>query len=150
MAKQIKTSVKAGEEYEFLDVQGKPLFTVWVNPSDLGIIQRAQDLIDFLSNLDLSVKDSTGNVEKEPTLEETARVLNENTKVLAEKLDGLFNADISAAIFSVMSPFTPLASGKMYIEEIAEKLVDAVAAETNTRFKKVQSRQNKYTAKYHK
>lgn len=150
MAKQIKTSVKAGEEYEFLDVQGKPLFTVCVNPSDLGIIQRAQDLIDFLSNLDLSVKDSEGNVEKEPALEETARILNENTKVLAEKLDGLFNAEISAAIFSVMSPFTPLTSGKMYIEEIAEKLVDAVAAETNARFKKVQSRQNKYTAKYHK
>lgn len=150
MAKQIKTAVKAGEEYEFLDVKGKHLFTVWINPSDLGMIQRAQDLADFLNDLDLSIKDSEGNTKKEPTLEETAKILKENTEVLAEKLDGLFNADISAAIFSVMSPFTPLASGKMYIEEIVENLLDAITAETNARFKKVQSRQNKYTAKYHK
>ena len=110
MAKQIKTAVKAGEEYEFLDVKGKHLFTVWINPSDLGMIQRAQDLADFLNDLDLSIKDSEGNTKKEPTLEETAKILKENTEVLAEKLDGLFNADISAAIFSVMSPFTPPAS----------------------------------------
>ena len=150
MAKQIKTSVKAGEEYEFLDTEGKHLFNVWINPSDLGMFQRAQDLVDYLNNLDLSVTKSEEDPEKEPTLEEVATVLKENTEILGKKLDGLFNAEISTAIFSVMSPFTPLASGKLYIEEIVEKILDAITAETNMRFKKVQSRQSKYTAKYHK
>lgn len=149
MAKQIKTSVKAGEEYEFLDTEGKHLFSIWINPSDVGMVQRAQDLVDYLNNLDLSVNHSEEDSEKEPTLEEVSVVLKENTKILGEKLDGLFNAEISPAIFSVMSPFTPLASGKLYIEEVVEKMLDAITAETNARFKKVQSRQNKYTAKYH-
>lgn len=149
MAKQIKTSVKAGEEYEFLDKEGKRLFSIWINPSDVGMVERAQDLVDYLNNLDLSIDHSTEDSEKEPTLEEVSAVLKENTEVLGKKLDGLFNAEISAAIFSVMSPFTPLASGKLYIEEVVEKMLDAITAETNARFKKVQSRQNKYTAKYH-
>lgn len=148
MAKQIKTSVKAGEEYEFLDTEGKHLFSIWINPSDVGMVQRAQDLVDYLNNLDLSVTKSEED-EEEPTLEEVSAILKENTDTLGEKLDALFNAEISAAIFSVMSPFTPLASGKLYIEEVVEKILDAITAETNARFKKVQSRQNKYTAKYH-
>ena len=49
-----------------------------------------------------------------------------------------------------MNPFSPLESGKLYIEEIMEKLGDIVEAEFDTRVKRVQSRQNKYTAKYHK
>lgn len=149
MAKQIKTSVKAGEEYEFLDKEGKRLFSIWINPSDVGMVERAQDLVDYLNNLDLSVNHSAEDSEKEPTLEGVSAVLKESTEILGEKLDGLFNAEISSAIFSVMSPFTPLASGKLYIEEVVEKMLDAITAETNARFKKVQSRQSKYTAKYH-
>lgn len=149
MAKQIKTSVKAGEEYEFLDKEGKHLFSIWINPSDVGMVQRAQNLVDYLNSLDLSITKTEEDSEKEPTLEEASAVLKENTEILGEKLDALFNAEISAAIFSVMSPFTPLASGKLYIEEVVEKMLDAITAETNARFKRVQSRQNKYTAKYH-
>lgn len=145
MAKQIKTAVRAGEEYEFLDTEGKHLFSIWINPSDVGMVQRAQDLVDFLNDLDLSVNSDT-----EPSLEEAAKVLKENAEMLADKLNNLFNADISTAIFSVMSPFTPLTSGKLYVEEIVEKILDVITAETSARFKKVQSRQNKYTAKYHR
>ena len=149
MAKQIKTSVKVGEEYEFLDLEGKHLFSIWINPSDVGMVQRAQELVDYLNDLDLSVNHPEENSDKEDALEGLSAVLKENTEILGEKLDGLFNADISTPIFSIMSPFTPLASGKLYIEEIIEKILDAITAETNARFKKVQSRQSKYTAKYH-
>ena len=81
---------------------------------------------------------------------ETQEALFELGDGLKEKLDGLFNADISTAIFSVMNPFTPLANGKLYVEEIVEQLGKVIEAEMNIRLKKVQSRQNKYTAKYHK
>ena len=37
-----------------------------------------------------------------------------------------------------------------YVEEIVEQLGKVIEAEMNIRLKKVQSRQNKYTAKYHK
>lgn len=140
MAKQIKTAVEA-EEYEFLDASGKPLFTISFHASDIAIIHRYDEVVEYLNKLDTSTLQTADN-----TSEELARIENE----LAEQLDKMFNANISEPIYSVMSPFTPLASGKLYIEEIIEKIGTLIEEETGTRLKKVQSRMNKYTAKYQK
>lgn len=140
MAKQIKTAVES-EEYEFLDASGKPLFTISFHASDIAIIHRYDEVVAYLNKLDTSTLQTA-----ESTSEELARIENE----LAEQLDKMFNAKISKPIYSVMSPFTPLASGKLYIEEIIEKIGGLIEAETGARLKKVQSRMNKYTAKYQK
>nr|DAH20662.1 MAG TPA: tail assembly chaperone [Caudoviricetes sp.] len=140
MAKQIKTAVEA-EEYEFLDASGKPLFTISFHASDIAIIHRYDEVITYLNKLDMSTLQSAEN-----TSEELVRIENE----LAEQLDKMFNANISEQIYSVMSPFTPLSSGKLYIEEIIEKIGGLIEAETGARLKKVQSRMSKYTAKYQK
>lgn len=140
MAKQIKTAVEA-EEYEFLDASGKPLFTISFHASDIAIIHRYDEVVTYLNKLDTSTLQTAEN-----TSEELTRIENE----LAEQLDKMFNANISEPIYSVMSPFTPLSSGKLYIEEIIEKIGGLIEAETGARLKKVQSRMNKYTAKYQK
>lgn len=140
MAKQIKTAVEA-EEYEFLDASGKPLFTISFHASDIAIIHRYDEVVAYLNKLDTSTLQTAEN-----TSEELARIENE----LAEQLDKMFNSNISEPIYSVMSPFTPLSSGKLYIEEIIEKIGGLIEAETGARLKKVQSRMNKYTAKYQK
>lgn len=140
MAKQIKTAVEA-EEYEFLDASGKPLFTISFHASDIAIIHRYDEVVTYLNKLDTSTLQTAEN-----TSEELARIENE----LAEQLDKMFNANISESIYSVMSPFTPLSSGKLYIEEIIEKIGGLIEAETGARLKKVQSRMSKYTAKYQK
>lgn len=140
MAKQIKTAVEA-EEYEFLDASGKPLFTISFHASDIAIIHRYDEVVTYLNKLDTSTLQTAEN-----TSEELARIENE----LAEQLDKMFNANISEPIYSVMSPFTPLSSGKLYVEEIIEKIGGLIEAETGARLKKVQSRMSKYTAKYQK
>lgn len=140
MAKQIKTAVEA-EEYEFLDASGKPLFTISFHASDIAIIHRYDEVVEYLNKLDTSTLQTAEN-----TSEELARIENE----LAEQLDKMFNANISEPIYSVMSPFTPLSSGKLYIEEIIEKIGGLIEDETGARLKKVQSRMSKYTAKYQK
>ena len=140
MAKQIKTAVEA-EEYEFLDASGKPLFTISFHASDIAIIHRYDEVVAYLNKLDTSTLQNA-----ESTSEELARIENE----LADQLDKMFNANISDQIYSVMSPFTPLSSGKLYIEEIIEKIGGLIEAETGARLKKVQSRMSKYTAKYQK
>lgn len=137
-AKQIQTNVKAAE-YEFLDADGNILFTIRFNP-DLDIARRYNKTVDFLNKMFANI----GNDEK------SADVFFDKCDELREELNELFNCDIATPIFSVMNPFTPLESGKFYIEEIMEKLGDIVEAEFDTRVKRVQSRQNKYTAKYHK
>ena len=140
MEKQIKTAVEA-EEYEFLDASGKPLFTISFHASDIAIIHRYDEVVAYLNKLDTSTLQNA-----ESASEELARIENE----LAEQLDKMFNANISEPIYSVMSPFTPLTSGKLYIKEIIEKIGGLIEAETGARLKKVQSRMSKYTAKYQK
>lgn len=140
MAKQIKTAVES-EEYEFLDASGNSLFTISFHASDIAIIHRYDEVVEYLNKLDLSGLQSSEN-----TSEELARVENE----LAEQLNKMFNSDIADPIYGVMSPFAPLSSGKLYIEEIIEKLGDLIETETGARLKKVQSRMSKYTAKYQK
>lgn len=137
-AKQIKTNVKAAE-YEFLDADGNILFTIRFNP-DLDIARRYNKTVDFLNKMFSNI----GQDEK------NADVFFDKCDELRDELNELFNCDIATPIFSVMNPFTPLESGKFYIEEIMEKIGDIVEAEFDTRVKRVQSRQNKYTAKYHK
>lgn len=138
MAKQIKTKISAGEEYEFLDVNDKPMFTITINPTDLDLINRANDLIEYLNNMG-------GDDDGDP-LDQIAKAKEE----IAKRLNALFNTDIATPIFAVMSPFTPQPNGQTYIEVIIDKLTDIIESELNTRIKKVQSRMNKYTAKYHK
>ena len=54
MAKQIKTDVTV-EEYEFVDANGKHLFTISFHPTDVGIVKRYEKVADYLNNL--SAKD---------------------------------------------------------------------------------------------
>lgn len=153
-AKQIKTNISSGEEYEFLDINGKPLFTICINPTDMGLIKRADELVDFLNNLIILEEKTDDETEENRDLETDMKVifmtLEKAEKELAEKLDHLFNAPISDQIYSVMDPFTPLKNGKLYIEEILDSISSVIEAEMKQRTKKVQSRMDKYTAKYHK
>lgn len=135
MAKQIQTSVKQAE-YEFLDSDGGILFTLHFNP-DLDIARRYEKTVDFLNNM------FEGQDEKD------VDAFFAKSDELKEQLNEMFGSDISTPIFSVMNPFTPLENGKFYVEEIIEKLGQIVESELDVRVKKVQSRQSKYTAKYH-
>lgn len=138
-AKQITLNVKMAE-YDFLDDNGKVLFTLRFNP-DLDIARRYNKTTDFLNGM---------FAELEKTKEDDVDVFFEKCDELKEHLNELFNTDISTPIFSVMNPFTPLESGRLYVEEVVEKLGTIVENELNVRVKKVHSRQSKYTAKYHK
>lgn len=135
MAKQIQTSVKRAE-YEFLDSDGGILFTLRFNP-DLDIARRYEKTVDFLNNM------FEGQDEKD------VDAFFAKSDELKEQLNEMFGSDISTPIFSVMNPFTPLENGKFYVEEIIEKLGQIVESELDVRVKRVQSRQSKYTAKYH-
>lgn len=135
MAKQIQTSVKQAE-YEFLDSDGGILFSLRFNP-DLDIARRYEKTVDFLNNM------FEGQDEKD------VDAFFAKSDELKEQLNEMFGSDISTPIFSVMNPFTPLENGKFYVEEIIEKLGQIVESELDVRVKKVQSRQSKYTAKYH-
>ncbi len=139
MAKQVKTNI-AVEEYEFLDANDNVMFKIALNPGDVGIASRYEEVVDYLNSLNIPADEGV----------DIGVELDKIKTELGAKLDNVFNMPISSQIFSVMHPFAVLADGRLYIEEIVDKICGVIEAELNVRTKKVQSRLAKYAAKYHK
>ena len=82
MAKQIKTDVTV-EEYEFVDANGKHLFTISFHPTDVGIVKRYEKVADYLNNL--SAKDLGLDGEDETAAIEAAE------KALEEQMNQMYD-----------------------------------------------------------
>ena len=57
---------------------------------------------------------------------------------------------LKESFFSILGPFSPLASGKLFFEEVVDAIGRVIETETEHRAKKVRTRMNKYVAKYRK
>lgn len=137
-AVQIKTDISL-DEYEFVDTDGKVLFSITFNASDVNLARRYDEMVRHMDELNT-----------DQTEEDTSEALAKAEKEIGERMDKLLGHPVSEQIFSVMSPFTPLKNGKLYIEEVVEKIGAVIESETGKRLKKVQNRMGKYTAKYRK
>ena len=69
---------------------------------------------------------------------------------LDKQIDYLFNSNVSKSFFSITSPFTVLANGEFFVENVLNAIGKLIEAETGKRFEKVQTKINQYTSKYHK
>ena len=65
------------------------------------------------------------------------------------RISYLVGADAKEAFFSILGALSPLANGELFIENVLSSIAKVIEREMNTRTKKVQSRMNKYVAKYH-
>lgn len=128
------------EEYTIEDKKGNVLGKFEMNPSDMEMAKRYEEVADAVSHIMDSVDESKDIVD----------ILKEAEDKLSEQIDYLFNAKVSQNFFSITSPFTVLASGEFFIENVLNAIGGLIEAETGKRFKKIQSKVGKYTSKYHK
>lgn len=129
--------------YDIENQDGKLLGSFSFNPSDTNIIHRHAEVVEALEKLELDIsakKDETSLNEAFTAVE----------KVVYEKINYLLNADVAENFFSIMGPFTPLASGQYFIESVIDAIGQAIQAETGERVKKINSKINKHTSKYHR
>lgn len=128
--------------YEIANKEGKVLGTFSFNPSDTNIIKRHAEVVTALEKLE------TKKPEDE-TEEKWEDSMQEMEKVVFEKIDYLLNAEVSKDFFSIMGPFSPLASGQYFVESVIDAIGQAIQAETGERVKKINSKIKKHTSKYH-
>lgn len=128
--------------YDIVNQDDKLLGQFSFNPSDTNIIKRHAEVVEALEKLelDISVK------ENEKGLYEA---LKEVEAVVYEKINYLLDADVAEKFFSIMGPFSPLASGQFFIETVIDAIGQAINAETGERVKKINSKIKKHTSKYH-
>lgn len=121
--------------YNIKNKQGKMLGKFEFRPSDTNIVERYGEVVDFFNNFTVpeNKDDAIKTAEKE----------------MIDKMSYLIGADSKKAFFSIMGPFSALASGELFIENVIGAISKVIEKELSVRTKKVQRRMNKYVAKYH-
>ena len=142
MSEQIK--IDSGlKTYDLVNLDGKLLGQLTFNPSDVNIVKRHAEVMRQLEELK---KNFNKNVKESSISEDLAEL----DRIVYEKVDYLLNADVSKTLFSIMGPFSPLASGQFFIENVMDAIGKVIQAESAKKAEKVRQKINKHTAKYHK
>lgn len=122
--------------YTIENKRGKVLGKFEFRPTDTNIVKRYEEVVDFYNSYQLP---------ENPT-ETDMRTAEEE---IMNRISYLVGADAKEAFFSILGAFSPLANGELFVENVLSSIAKVIEREINTRTKKVQSRMNKYVAKYH-
>lgn len=131
--------------YEITNKEGKVLGSFTFNPSDVNIVKRYVEVMSDLAKLELQKPE----VRSRKSLEETIQKMD---AVVYEKINYLLNADVAKEFFSIMGPFSPLASGQYFVEVVIDAIGQVIQAETGEHVKKMKEMHDKikkHTGKYH-
>lgn len=128
------------EEYTIEDKNGTVLGKFEMNPADVELVKRYEHVAEAVSHISDNVDESKDIVD----------IVAEMEEKLNKQIDYLFNSNVSQSFFSITSPFTVLANGEFFVENVLNAIGKLIEAETGKRFEKVQTKISKYTSKYHK
>lgn len=141
MSEQIK--IDSGlKTYDVVDKERRLLCQITFNPSDTGIAERYEEVKKQLTNLK---KDFGKRAEKKTLVEQ----LKELDSIVYEKIDYLLGAEVSASIFSIMGPFSPLSNGQFFFENVLAAITQIIQSESNENREKLNKKIIKHTKKYH-
>ena len=122
--------------YDIKNKRGEILGKFTFRPSDTNIVNRYEEVVEFFNSFKIP--------------EDTDRAIKVAEKEMTEKMSYLIGGDAEEAFFSIMGPFSALASGELFVENVLGAVANVIEREMSVRTKKVQRRMNKYVAKYHK
>ena len=122
--------------YNIKNKQGKMLGKFEFRPSDTNIVKRYEDVVEFFNNFTVP--------------EDTEQAIQTAEKEMTDKMSYLIGGDAEEAFFSIMGPFSALASGELFVENVLGAISKVIEKEMAVRTKQVQRRMNKYVAKYRK
>ena len=126
-------SISFDEGYKEFAINNDENRVIRFNPKDFGILTRMEDT---LSDFEALEKKLTNN-------------LREAEKVVHEKIDSIFNANVHDIIFNHQSPIS-LVGGEFLFMRVIEALVPIVEKEVKYEMQKSEKRMSKYTEKYKK
>lgn len=122
--------------YNIKNKRGEILGKFTFRPSDTNIVNRYEEVAEFFNSFKMP--------------EETDQATKVAEKEMTEKMSYLIGGDAGEAFFSIMGPFSALASGELFVENVLGAVANVIERELSVRTKRVQRRMNKYVAKYHK
>lgn len=124
-------------KFTFSDDEGEVIASFRMNPADVKLAQRCQEVSSFFEKL----KEKTP---ENATLEDAVKLNNE----VEDKICYLLGYDAKQSLFGQISATSVLGDGNMFVVLVMEKIVEAVAPEINRRKQAMSAAVEKHTAKY--
>ena len=129
--------------YTIENKNGKVLGEFSFNPSDTNIVKRYEEVKAYYEGLKKKYEDGLA-------ITEGSELVLELEKEFSEKMNYLFNSDVSQDFFGIMGAFSVLPSGKLFAETVIETIGQAIKKELKCRLKNTNAKIRKATEKYHK
>ena len=141
MSKTINTKIDDGIlTFAFTNNQNEIFASFRLNPTDVNIAARAEEVSAFFEKTEETVKNVTSAKE--------AAKLNE---LIQDKINYLLGYEASKDLFrEPITATTVFGNGQMFANIVLDKVADAIAPEIEKRRKKMQAEVDKYTEKYTK
>ena len=136
MGKTINTQIDDGRlRFEIGNAEGEVFSSFRMNPTDVNMIKRCQEVADFFAN---EAKDAPTGA----TPEEAAAF----NAMIEEKFNYMLGYDASKSLFAELTATTLLPDGRIFALAVMDIIGEAIKPELAKRKKAMQ----KYTAKYGK
>ena len=126
-------------KFTFTDADGEIVASFRMNPTDVKLAQRCQEISSYFESLGKNTPESA-------TLEDAIKLNDE----LEDKICYLLGYDAKQSLFGLMSATSILEDGNMFAVVIIEKITESVDPEIRERKKAMSDVAAKYTAKYTK
>lgn len=141
MSKTINTKIDDGIlTFTFTNNQNEIFASFRLNPTDVNIAARAEEVSAFFEKMEETVKNVA-------FAKEVAK-LNE---LIQDKINYLLGYEASKDLFrEPITATTVFGNGQMFANIVLDKVADAIAPEIEKRRKKMQAEVDKYTEKYTK
>lgn len=141
MSKTINTKIDDGIlTFTFTNNQNEIFTSFRLNPTDVNIAARAEEVSAFFEKMEETVKNVASAKE--------AAKLNE---LIQDKINYLLGYEASKDLFrEPITATTVFGNGQMFANIVLDKVADAIAPEIEKRRKKMQAEVDKYTEKYTK
>lgn len=147
--KGLSISVDDGSErVPVLNKQGKEIGVFFFNPTDLGIIDRYNEVVKKFPEVLEPLANVNIDANGESDDDESIAALGEAKEKLFELCDYLFGGNFAEAFFGTVHPFSPVSNGLFYCENAISAVGDFITNRFAGRVLDIHDRVEKYTKSY--
>lgn len=126
-------------KFTFTDDDGEIIASFRMNPADIKLLQRCEELATYFEELREKTPETT-------TLEDAVKF----NDMLEDKICYLLGYDAKPSLFGVVSATAIMGDGNLFVLHVVNKIAEFVGPEIQERKKAMQKAVEKHTAKYTK
>lgn len=138
MAKINDVSYNSGfQVFNFRDEEGELLTSFKINPSDIGLMARCEEVQGFFEKEKAFLEDAS-----------TPQQMLEVNNAIQNKIDYLLGTEADTVFKKPLTATTIMPDGRLFAEMLMETVLNAVEPEIKKRAENQKKRLDKYTSKY--